>query len=545
MGVPKEIREVPRPVNTVVCDSGNDTPLRYSVRERAASGKYSRGKNPMPKNGRVIGHIIDLKFVPADRTEPEAGSRSNEKQESPEKLSMKTVPAESKADGHDELSEQADRFLMYGAPAFAKSLSGDILDDLLGVYDINDACSVLVMAVLRNIVPGITDAEYSGYYRSTFLRVYFPGTHLSKSRISSLVCSVGDRSARTAGFWKKRLSRLPDGHHIALGSTRVSGRSGDLSDLSGYSCIRSGSGSRDLWAVFAYDAETMEPLCTELLEGSVPDADFYESFLLMNGIRSGILIAGDGFSPHEISGMPEGHSGLHYIMPVGRTDWIMEKYGLYAWDHPFKYCFDLVLCHKAQTENGKFLYAFRSLGKAADDENSFLNGARENGRKFDGEKYRKLERSFGTSLFESDLELPPETVYRAVESRWLPELLFRQSMSDFWKFKSSWWDVLRMSGIGLIFSISALITVRMLNAARDAHLLDRMNFGELMERLRLVRRMEEHYSGKVPDAGDGRWSFPDKSSMEILAKLGLVSGIPEAQPERRGRTPKGIKSGTR
>ena len=62
MGVPKEIREVPRPVNTVVVDSGNDTDLRYAVRERAASGKYVPGRNPAPKNGRVIGHIIDFKY---------------------------------------------------------------------------------------------------------------------------------------------------------------------------------------------------------------------------------------------------------------------------------------------------------------------------------------------------------------------------------------------------------------------------------------------------------------------------------------------------
>ena len=60
MGVPKEIREVERPTNTIVCDNGKDTPFRYAVRERAASGKYVRGKFPQPKNGKVIGHIINL-----------------------------------------------------------------------------------------------------------------------------------------------------------------------------------------------------------------------------------------------------------------------------------------------------------------------------------------------------------------------------------------------------------------------------------------------------------------------------------------------------
>ena len=41
MGVPKEIREVERPTNTIVCDNGKDTPFRYAVRERAASVRAS------------------------------------------------------------------------------------------------------------------------------------------------------------------------------------------------------------------------------------------------------------------------------------------------------------------------------------------------------------------------------------------------------------------------------------------------------------------------------------------------------------------------
>ena len=67
MGVPKEIREVERPTNTIVCDNGKDTPFRYAVRERAASGKYVRGKFPQPKNGKVIGHIINFKYVPVPK----------------------------------------------------------------------------------------------------------------------------------------------------------------------------------------------------------------------------------------------------------------------------------------------------------------------------------------------------------------------------------------------------------------------------------------------------------------------------------------------
>lgn len=53
MAVPAEIRAVPRPVNTIVDDSGTNSPKRYAVRQRASS-KYIPGGNPQPKNGKVI-----------------------------------------------------------------------------------------------------------------------------------------------------------------------------------------------------------------------------------------------------------------------------------------------------------------------------------------------------------------------------------------------------------------------------------------------------------------------------------------------------------
>ena len=63
MAVPAEIRAVPRPVNTIVDDSGKDSLKRYAVRQRSSS-KYVPGGNPQPRNGKVIGHIIGNKYVP-------------------------------------------------------------------------------------------------------------------------------------------------------------------------------------------------------------------------------------------------------------------------------------------------------------------------------------------------------------------------------------------------------------------------------------------------------------------------------------------------
>ena len=65
MAVPADIRAVKRPVNTIVDDSGRDGPKRYAVRERSGA-KYVHGGNPQPRNGKVIGHIIDYVYVPLE-----------------------------------------------------------------------------------------------------------------------------------------------------------------------------------------------------------------------------------------------------------------------------------------------------------------------------------------------------------------------------------------------------------------------------------------------------------------------------------------------
>ena len=103
MSVPADIRAVPRPVNTIVDDSGHDGPKRYAVRQRSKS-KYVAGGNPQPRNGKVIGHIIDHKYVPLQSED------ENKKPGEPDMLS-------------------------YGASALVKSVTNDLFHDLLAVYD--------------------------------------------------------------------------------------------------------------------------------------------------------------------------------------------------------------------------------------------------------------------------------------------------------------------------------------------------------------------------------------------------------------------------
>lgn len=146
MPVPAEIRAVPRPKNTVVEDNGREGPNRYAVRERSST-TYVAGSNPQPHNGRVIGHIIDYKFVPKT-----------------------AAPVRDEPD-----------MLSYGASALVHSVTEDIRDDLLKVYPPSDAYAIMSIATLRVTRPGIASSRMSTEYSRTFVCKDYPGEYQNNS----------------------------------------------------------------------------------------------------------------------------------------------------------------------------------------------------------------------------------------------------------------------------------------------------------------------------------------------------------------------------
>ena len=199
MAVPEDIRSVPRPVNTIVDDSGRDGPKRYAVRQRSSS-KYIQGGNPQPHNGKVIGHIIDHLYVPLKPT---------------------TAPA-----GPDMLS--------YGASALVKSVTSDLFRDLLAVYPANEAYSIMSMATLKVVKPSITAARMSTHYNRTFVCRDYPGAALSQNTICRLLQKIGQDGTKRKQFYQLRLSQTVADHHIAVDGTLKQDTS-TVNDLSAYS----------------------------------------------------------------------------------------------------------------------------------------------------------------------------------------------------------------------------------------------------------------------------------------------------------------------
>lgn len=502
MAVPAEIRAVPRPKNTIVDDSGHDGPKRYAVRQRAST-KYVAGGNPQPHNGKVIGHIIDNKFVPLnDDSEPKSSA-------TPDMLS-------------------------YGASALVRSVIDDIKDDLLAVFDPSDVYTILSIATLRIIKPGITANRMSTHYNRTFVCKDYPGAALSKNSIKDLYQRIGMNGKKRKDFYQRRMLATAENHHIAIDGTLKQNNS-QVNDLSAFSYKSRIKGSSDVSVLYAYDIERMEPICAEMFPGNSIDASSYPAFIRDNDIKRGIIVADKGFPPSKIKAELSERPELHFLTPIKRNDVRISDNDMLSFDGVLEGIDAQVVYKKKQIKGGRYLYAFKDAKKASNEETSYLINAKKKDT-FSPDKYSKKKNLFGVIVLESDQDLAPITAYKCYEDRWLLEMVFKRYKSDECLDHTGVQGDFTVIGSEFINFISTVATCRMIRKAEQSGVLSKMTYGELMDDLSSAWRMSDAPSN--PSTDDGYWVHTLQTVFESLEALGLSEPIPKPEPKKRGRKPK-------
>lgn len=496
MAVPESIRSVPRPVNTIVDDNGRDGPKRYAVRERASS-KYVPGGNPQPRNGKVVGHIIDHQFVPVKEKTADSG---------PEMLS-------------------------YGASALVKSVMADVLADLLAVYPAQDAFAIMAIATLKVIKPSVTANRMSVHYNRTFVCKDYPGVAISANSISKLLQLIGQDGTKRRQFYQLRLQAVAANHHIAIDGTLKQDTS-TVNDLSAFSYKARTKGCREVSVLYAYDIELMEPICAEVFPGNSIDASSYPSFIRDNDIRHGIIISDKGFPPSKIKAELAERPDLHFLTPIKRNDVRIAGNDMLSFEGILEGIDAQVLYKKKQIKGGRFLYAFKDTRKASLEEAAFLTKVKGHDN-FDPQKYAKKKATFGVIVLESDQDLKPITAYRCYDDRWLLELVFNRYKSDECLDRTNVQGDFSVIGAEFVNFISTLATCRIIRKATQAGLFAKMTYGDLMDDLASAWRKVG--APDKPATDDGYWVHTLLTVFEELEALGLSEPIPKPAPKKRGR----------
>lgn len=410
-------------------------------------------------------------------------------------------------------------------------MTGDLFDDLLKVYSVNEAYSIMVMATLRVIKPSVTLESMSEYYHRTFVSQFYPGAAVSKNTLGNLLKTIGQNSERRKKFFQLRMEAVVAEHHIAIDGTLVQDNS-KVSDLSAFSYKARKRGCKEVSVIYAYDIELMEPICAEVFPVNYIDASAYSAFIRDNDIRKGIIIADKGFPPSRIKKELEERPDLHFLTPIKRNDVRIADNNMLEFVGPLDGVAGHILYKKKKIKGGKYLYAYKDLHKSSLEEEDYIAKA-EKRNDYDYDKYTKKKETFGVIVFESDMDFDPKDAYLCYDDRWLLELVFNRCKQDERLDKTNVQSDFSAIGSEFINFISAVATCRIVRKATKAGLLDKLSYDDLMEDLSTAWRRTD--APVNPKTDDGYWVHTLEMAFRELEALGLSEPVPKPEPKKRGR----------
>ena len=498
MPIPKEVLDVIRPKNTVVIAYGKDKNL-YAVRKRVGC-RNDNGRH-LPVNGPTIGHIIDLKYIPINDAEPAD-------------VSLSPI----------DLKDWANIVL-------CDRLFKEIQEELFAVYSRPDAMKIYCISVLRVCNPGIKDNELKEAYETSFLSELYPDIALSKNTVSTFLNDLGKTCSRIMQFMRNRTAAVAMDHHLLVDGTLKSDES-KANSLLEFSRKARTKGTRDISVLYAFDLEGMEPVCSKCFPGNMLDSTSYSAFIQENHITKGIIVADKGFPESSAHDQFEANPDLHYLNPIKRNSKLIERHNMLDFTGILTGYEGITYRKEKCTGTEKWLYSYRDSRKASREEADWLRRARKDGT-YKLEVLREKQKTFGTIVLECDLDLPPETAYKAYDSRWEIEIVMRfyKSACEFDETRVQ--DDYSVIGSEFCDFLSTILTFRLMKRFDRANLLEERTYKKLMSVLERAK--------KIRVKGEDWQLIRINPSQEvILQELDLLSK-PELPPKKKPGRPKGSK----
>lgn len=458
MGVPLEIRQVTRPKNTVIKKSGS----KWAVIERV--GCVRKNGSNQPKEGKVIGHIIDGEFI--------------KKEEIKKEISFK----------------------YYGDYELAKSVSQDILSDLKEVYTSDFANHLYAISLLRSINPKISYSNLEETYEESFISNEFQNLKLSKNNISKFLRSVGLDYGKALLFIRKRVKKIDYDNRIAIDGMLKNNNSriNSLNDFSFKSKIKN---SKNISIIVAFNVSTKDVICSLPYPGNCVDVTSFPDFLEKTGITKGIII-GDKAMNNEY------FANIGFIHPLKRSSKILDKIDAYNMSEKLDDKDNPTWCKKVFYED-KYYYCFRDVKRAFKEEHDFMSS-----KKFSKERYDKMKHKFGTIAYVSDQDITCQEALNMYKQRWEIELVndFYKNTLELDSVKVH--DDLSVYADEFINMLTLIIGYRIKNKFEDAGLFKTKTYREIMKIFKQYKKVQ------IPDKPD-IWYLTRvaKKNEEIINKV--------------------------
>ena len=504
MGVPEEIRAIPRPKNTVVYLSIDGRYLVVKKSSRRVAGK----KNAQPYSLGTIGEIVDGQYKEI-RKEP-----------------IRTIDdVKNKNRGVNRRVSLKD----YAHVQLAYNLSQDLYSDLLASFKIDDAKKMYCIALLRSIDIDIRDRDIEFIYSTSYLSELMPHVALSKNTISSSLKGIGMEYHLIKDFLTNRAKKF-EGYTQVIDGTLID-NNGTVNSFSEFSRKGRIKGTTEESILYSYDLKTKEPVTIKLYSGNVTDARSIKDFIISFHVENGLLIMDKGFGGANNIELFKSIEGLSYIIPLKKDAKLIKDNK--AYDDlltPIKYQDKLLFSKASKLKDNTYLYSFKDTYLALEEEKAFIERRMKDGT-YNKEEYEKEKDKFGVIVFHSNKELSLLEVYEAYASRWEIETMFKM-MKDILDLDTSnvHSDYSNITTQFINF-LSVIIATKMKNKFKETILYKKKNKeGKIVEKTiadEYSYRQIIRYLSKVKKIKekDGTWETNYPANCKYVEELCLALGV--------------------
>jgi len=414
---------------------------------------------------------------------------------------------------------------------FCHAMFHNILEDLRHHYHYDDAIKIYIIAIIKVCYPGAKDYEIQFRYEESFLSEIFPGVSLSRTTVSRLMNDLGKAYSKIVAFMRERTERVETGHHLLIDGILKTNDS-KVNTLSNFSRKSRIKGQKEISVLYSFDLELMEPICCKCFPGNMIDGRSYSSFISENGIKRGLIVADKGFPANAAEEEFRNNPDLHYLNPIKRNSKFISTHKLYDYEGILEGYEGGITFKKAKCIGvNKWLYSFRDTSKAAKEEKDYLRRSKENGD-FDLKAFKEKQNSFGTLIFECDLDMEPEAIFKAYSCRWEIEVVAKYYKSACEFNETNVHDDYSVIGREFCDFLSTLLTFKLLNRFDKLKILKDMTYGNAMEILARAKKV------KIKD----EWKLirMNLGQIEVLQKLEILppNPTPESGENRKPGRPR-------
>ncbi len=260
----------------------------------------------------------------------------------------------------------------------------------------------------------------------------------------------------------------------------------------------------------------------------------YKRFLEDNNMEHSVIIINKKFSPSKIRTVLKDRPELYHITLLKDNNEIIKKYDLLDFEDSLKGFDRKILYKKVMTEDC-CLYAFKDLSLVSEQTENIV-ASMDHGKMLNPKSLGRKFAKAGVLVFESDLGLEPEAVYRAYEDCWEIEMVFNQFDNNLELDDIRVQEDFSVIGNEFINTIAVMVSRRILNLFANTGVLDSMTYGDAMEDLSEVWRKVN--APEKASTNDGYWTRGLKKDMELMERLNLSKPKPEPLPKKRERSKK-------